>query len=127
MDKPMVLIVEDDDAVARVLERLARRAGFLTAVDSSGKTAHVLARNLKPCCVLLDLALPGVDGRDILAELKADPQTQHIPVVVSSSNEEQQMRLSCLAAGADDYQVKPPSPVVFQRLARRFINDRPAS
>jgi CheY-like chemotaxis protein len=110
MDQHLVLIVEDDAAVAASLEKLARRAGFITAVDADGKSAHTLARNLKPCCVLLDIGQPAQDGRDILAELKSDPDTRDIPVVMSSSREDP---------------VTPPDPLFFVRLARQLIAGRP--
>ena len=123
MDKPLLLIVETDDAAASEMEHMARRAGFLTALDSRGAMTHTLARNMRPCCVLLDVSLPEKDGRDILWELKSDAATRGIPVVVIANEPDAQVTYTVLALGAQDVQPRPPSAVFFQRLARWLIHD----
>lgn len=126
MPNPLVLIVEDDPMVARALERLAERAGFVVAVDPTGSSTLQLARELSPCCIVLDMGLPGADGRDVLVALKQCPETAPIPVVINSGKEDQLTRLCCLKLGARDYEVKPVNPVMFERLARQFLPANPA-
>lgn len=119
--KRVVLIVEDDRLVANALERQARRAGFEVAIDATGGSAVAMTRALKPVCVVLDMGLPEADGRDVLAALKRTPETAGVPVVMLSGNEDQFSRLTCLELGARDYECKPPSPMMFERLARQLI------
>ena len=126
MFKPLLLIVETDDAAAAEMEHMARRAGFVTALDSKGGAAFTLAKNMRPCCVLLDVALPEKDGRDILWALKADPATRPIPVVMIANEPDAQVTYTALALGAQDIQPRPPSAVFFQRLARWLIQEGPS-
>ncbi len=118
----LVLIVEDNPFVARALERMARRAGFVVALDTTGASAVDMAMELKPAAVVLDMNLPARDGRDVLADLKAHAETHGIPVMMLSANEDQISRIACLKLGAQDYEPKPPSPVLFERLARQLFS-----
>jgi DNA-binding response OmpR family regulator len=117
----VVLIVEDNVYVSSALERMARRAGFVVALDPTGSSAVQLTRELQPAAIVLDLGLPERDGRDVLAELKRHPDTRHVPVLMLSANEDQISRIACLKLGAQDYEPKPPSPVLFERLARQLF------
>jgi DNA-binding response OmpR family regulator len=116
----MVLIVEDDVNVARALERMARRSGFVVAIDPTGSSALQMTKELQPAWVVLDLGLPDCDGRDVLAQLKREPETRNIPVLMLSAHEDQCSRISCLKLGAENYEAKPPSPLIFERLARQL-------
>jgi CheY-like chemotaxis protein len=72
-----------------------------------------MARSAKPDLILMDLGLPGIDGGDATAQLKADADTQHIPIIVLSAHAMANDRTLALAAGADDFDTKP---VRFERL-----------
>lgn len=120
----LVLIVEDDVYVARALERMARHCGFIVAIDPTGSSAVQMSKELQPAVVLLDMGLPDRDGRDVLADLKRLPETHDIPVFMLSANEDQVSRISCLELGAENYEPKPPSPLIFERLARRLLPER---
>ncbi|MBI4494129.1 MAG: response regulator [Chloroflexi bacterium] len=80
-----ILIVEDDDAVSSLLVALLDERGYRTLIARSGRTALRLARQIRPHLITLDLALPGIDGRAVLEQLKSDPATREIPVVVISA------------------------------------------
>jgi CheY-like chemotaxis protein len=114
---PTVLLVEDNeasrDALARRLER--RRYRVLLAVD--GRQAVSIARDEKPDLILMDLGLPGVDGWDATAQLKADRDTRHIPIIVLSAHAMPNDRHRALAAGCDDFDTKP---VQFPRLIEKI-------
>lgn len=82
----MVLIVEDDQVLLRVLYLfLKRRSGYTIATASDGDTALKMAQRLKPNVILLDLIIPKMDGFSVLKSLKADPKMKDIPVVVLSN------------------------------------------
>jgi len=80
-----VLVVEDDEAVSSLLVALLEDRGYAAVPAMDGKTAIELARSLAPHLITLDLALPGTDGHEVLQNLKANPLTRDIPVVVISA------------------------------------------
>jgi CheY-like chemotaxis protein len=80
-----VLVVEDDEAVSSLLVALLEDRGYEAIPAMDGKSAIQLARKLAPDLITLDLALPGTDGHEVLQNLKANPQTRDIPIVVISA------------------------------------------
>jgi CheY-like chemotaxis protein len=104
---PTVMVVDDNEPSREALaRRLARRGyGVVTAVD--GLEAVDLARSVKPDLMLIDLGLPGIDGWEATAGLKADAATGHIPIIVLSAHAMTSDRTQALAAGGDDFDTKP--------------------
>jgi CheY-like chemotaxis protein len=100
----VLLIVDDDPHYARVLLGLARDKGFKGVVANRGQAALLLARQLRPTAITLDVFLPDMLGWTVLNNLKLDPATRHIPVQMLSVEEERQHGL---AHGAFSYLVKP--------------------
>ena len=80
-----VLVVEDDEAVSSLLVALLEDRGYAAIPAMDGRTAIELARKHEPHMITLDLALPGTDGHEVLANLKYHPGTRDIPVVVISA------------------------------------------
>jgi CheY-like chemotaxis protein len=80
-----VLVVEDDEAVSSLLVALLEDRGYAATPAMDGRTAIELARKLVPDLITLDLALPGTDGHEVLQNLKANPRTRDIPIVVISA------------------------------------------
>src|SRR3954451_10616634 len=80
-----VLVVEDDEAVSSLLVALLEDRGYAAVPAYDGQSAIELAGKLLPDLITLDLALPGTDGHEVLARLKADPKTRDIPIVVISA------------------------------------------
>jgi CheY-like chemotaxis protein len=116
MRKPVVLISDDEPQLVAALSREAKRVGLQAVPDTSSDVVE-LARTLQPDVIILDIHQK-VDGRDLLARLKKDPQTQGLKVVILSANEDQFMRHVCLQMGAADYEVKPFDPAFIRRIAR---------
>ena len=79
-----VLIVEDDPSLGDVIADVLRSAGYEVTALTSGFGVAGAVRRLDPCAVLLDLGLPFRPGSSVLADLKADPRTRHVPVLVLS-------------------------------------------
>jgi signal transduction histidine kinase/DNA-binding response OmpR family regulator len=116
VSRPLVLVVEDDPAAAELLIRQIERAGFRTQVARTGSQALAAARAQKPAAITLDILLPDLDGWEVLTQLKNDPATSHIPVVVVSVVDNPELGI---ALGALDYFVKPVSGAeLMSRLAR---------
>lgn len=82
--KPLVLVVEDDAAIARLLGRFLARGGYATVFARDGAEALRVARDARPEAITLDIVLPDRDGREVLAELQTDARTRDIPVIVVS-------------------------------------------
>lgn len=82
---PLVLIVEDEPSIATMIEALLRDEGYRTMRAETGQAAEEMTRRYHPDLVLLDLYLPDKNGVDVFRELKADPETAEIPIVVQSA------------------------------------------
>ena len=103
---PTVVVIEDDPRSAELVELHLRAAGLRTVVASSGEQGLDLVRAEDPVAVVLDIHLPGMNGWEVLAALKGDPETADVPVVVVSVEPE---RGRGFALGATEYLVKPVS------------------
>ncbi len=105
---PLVLIVEDEPHIAQVLEGYLKRDGYRTEVAFDGERALELHRAAKPDLVLLDVQLPKLDGLEVLNRIRAVAAT---PVIMVTAMAEDLDKLLGLRLGADDYIVKPFSPL----------------
>jgi len=103
----LVLIVDDERDLRALVDFNLRQAGFRTAQAATGAEALARARSLSPQVIVLDLNLPDVSGTDVCRLLKADPQTQAIPIVMLTARSAESDRVLGLELGADDYVVKP--------------------
>ena len=108
---PLVLVIDDDATVQDLLRRSLNRDGFRVETASDGATGLARARELRPAIITLDVMMPGMDGWEVLAALKEDPETADIPVIVVSIVDERGLGFSL---GAADYLTKPLN---FSRLS----------
>jgi len=106
VDGPTVVVIEDDPRSAELVELHLRAAGLRPVAASTGEQGLDLVRAQDPVAVVLDIHLPGMDGWEVLTELKNDPATADVPVVVVSVEPE---RGRGFALGATEYLVKPVS------------------
>lgn len=105
-----VLVVDDEaDIVALVAYHLAK-AGYRVSTASSGPDALTAARQERPALIVLDLMLPGSSGYDVLEQLRAQPATREMAVLMLTARREEADRIRGLSLGADDYLTKPFSP-----------------
>ena len=105
-----VLIVDDEPTITEVVARYLERAGYLTRVASDGAQALRAAAEQRPDLVVLDLMLPGIDGLRVMRRLR-DQDAAPIGVILLTAKGEESDRVIGLRLGADDYVVKPFSPV----------------
>lgn len=106
-----ILIVEDEDVLAKVLEEKFEKANFDVEIASDGEDALKLVKSFKPDIVALDLMLPKLDGFEVLKEMKSKDDTKRIPVVVLSNLNEDENIKKALKLGAVDYFVKSNHPI----------------
>jgi EAL domain-containing protein (putative c-di-GMP-specific phosphodiesterase class I)/DNA-binding response OmpR family regulator len=105
-----VLLVDDDDTVRRFFVRALTRAGFDVAEARDGPEGMARIAEDVPSVVVLDNRMPGMSGLDVLNELRRDPQTRTLPVILVTAQGEIEERVVGLSAGADDYVTKPVHP-----------------
>ncbi|MFJ6198044.1 SpoIIE family protein phosphatase [Micromonospora sp. NPDC092111] len=104
--RPRVLIADDNADMREYLHRLLRSRYDVTAVGD-GHAALAQARAQLPDLVVSDVMMPGLDGLELVAALRADPRTMGVPVLLLSARAGQEAAVEGLGAGADDYLVKP--------------------
>jgi len=122
-----VLVVDDDPDMHTLMARYLSDDRFELFFTKDGKEALEMALELKPDLITLDIQMPGMDGWETLAELKAHVDLSHIPVVMVSVDDE---RKKGIALGANDYLVKPINESAIIQVADRFkskFNGEPAN
>ncbi len=113
MGRERILIVEDEESIQELLSYNLRKDGFSELlVCSCGEECLREAPGFRPDLVLLDLMLPGLDGLSVCRQLKTDPVTAHVPVIILTARSEESDIVAGLELGADDYVTKPFSPKV---------------
>jgi two-component system phosphate regulon response regulator PhoB len=105
-----ILIVDDEPDVLDLVTYNLKKAGYRTVTAHDGTTALQKARDEVPALLVLDLMLPGTEGTEVCRQLKADPKTARIPVIMLTAKAEEVDRIVGLELGADDYVIKPFSP-----------------
>src|SRR5687768_15311567 len=98
---PLVLVVDDYEDTRRIYTEYLQWAGFRVAAANDGAEALVKARALEPDVVVMDLAMPGVDGWTATKQLKGDPRTRNIYVMAVSSFSDDEPRLKAWRSGCD--------------------------
>jgi DNA-binding response OmpR family regulator len=105
------LVVDDDPVIQRLLQVNFEMEGWKVVIADDGVAGLDAARKEKPDCILLDVMMPKKDGLTVAAELKADPDTAHIPVVLLSAKAQAGDLGAGMATGADEYITKPFDPL----------------
>lgn len=107
-----VLLVDDPPMVGEAIRRIvAQMDGFDYHCVSDPLAAPTAIADIQPTVVLLDLMMPGLDGLSLLAQIRSDPATEYLPVVMLSTTDASETRAQAFAAGTDDYLVKIPDSV----------------
>jgi len=104
------LVVDDEPTIAEVVARYLQRAGYEARTAADGPSAVVEAMSRRPDLVVLDIMLPGLDGLEVMRRLQEDADAR-VPVILLTAKGEESDRLVGLRQGADDYVVKPFSPL----------------
>lgn len=116
--RPRVLVIEDDPPALELIQKVLEAAGMEAIPARGGPEGLRLAREAHPAAITLDLLMPQVDGWEVLRELKADPLTRAVPVVILSCMDRKEKGLR---AGADAFLVKPLDRVELLGVLRRLV------
>jgi hyaluronan synthase/N-acetylglucosaminyltransferase len=120
-DRQLVLVVDDDDGIRTLVSRRLKAAGFdvVTAVDGAEALAAVSA--FRPNLVLLDMSMPGMSGLEVCRTIRYSEENAELPVIFLSAHGEPEDLYAGIAAGAEDYVVKPFSPRDLVRRAESVL------
>jgi CheY-like chemotaxis protein len=102
-----ILYVEDNDDNIYMLEQRLKRAGFDVVIARDGAQGVAMALAEQPALILMDMGLPVLDGSEATRQIKAAPETKHIPVIALTANAMTGDKEKALAAGCDDFDTKP--------------------
>ncbi|MEN2786288.1 response regulator transcription factor [Sphingomonas qilianensis] len=105
-----IIYVEDDDLAGLLVQEVLTEAGHLVGVIGHGTLAYETIAFKKPDLVILDRALPGLPGMEILKRLRQTPATYLTPILMLTAKRGEAMADEALRAGADDYLIKPFTP-----------------
>jgi DNA-binding response OmpR family regulator len=119
---PRVLVVEDDEEIAQVLQRSLRLEGYEVRLAADGEAALDHAASYVPDLVVLDLGLPKLDGMEVARRLRA---ADDVPILMLTARDALEARVEGLDAGADDYLVKPFERQELLARMRALLRRRP--
>ncbi len=105
-NRKTILVIDDDPDNIIVVKALLSKLYDIVETHS-GQEGVVLARDVQPDCILLDLSLPDLHGLEVVKQLKHDPKTRHIPVIIVSASSLKHEKATILASGCDDFIQKP--------------------
>ena len=120
MAKADILIVEDHPTMREAMRLILEHEGFAIREAPDGGTALTMVHEHRPDLMFLDLNIPGTSGADVLSELKGDPSTEDIRVIIVTATGEEG-REFVLSLGADEYFTKPFSPTALLRTVERVL------
>jgi signal transduction histidine kinase/DNA-binding response OmpR family regulator len=116
-EERVVLVIDDDPNALDLLGRTLQEAGLRVVTASDGQEALNLARTLHPAAITLDVLMPGMDGWEVLRELKADPATRDIPVIMVTMTDDRELGY---ALGATEFLTKPVQRAQLVQLLERY-------
>ena len=119
MNKPLILVVEDDTAVRNLITTTLKAHDYRYLTAANGESAVLEASSHHPDVILLDLGLPDLDGVEVIRRVRS---WSNLPIIVISARSEDTDKIDALDAGADDYLTKPFS--VEELLARLRVTQR---
>ena len=121
---PLILVADDDPVIVRLLQVNFKLDGYDVETASHGEEALRKAMELRPALILLDVMMPGVDGWEVARRLKADEETQDIPVLFLSARAQEEDRRRGMDLGVREYVTKPFDPGELVELVQRCLAER---
>jgi two-component system cell cycle response regulator DivK len=107
MEQKIILYIEDNYHNRRIVRKILQSRGYTLVEAEDGLSGLAMVHELKPPLVLLDIGLPGIDGLEVVARVKADPELKTIPVIALTASAMRGDKERFLEAGCDDYLSKP--------------------
>jgi two-component system cell cycle response regulator DivK len=121
--RPLVLVVDDFQDAREMYAECLDQSGFRVAQAESGDEAVAKALALQPALIVMDLALPGMDGWTATRTIKTDARTSRIPVVALTGHARSDASSAAHEAGCDAFLTKPCLPDEMVQIVRRMLGD----
>lgn len=122
-DKPSILLVDDEQKVLDLAGFRLKMLGYRVVTATSGEDALAQVAAERPDLIILDITMPGMDGVTVCSRLKKSESSASIPVLMMTARSDVEDVNRAMAAGADDYMVKPYNPSVLQMKVVRHIKN----
>jgi len=120
-----IIIAEDDEHIGYFIKFRLEKLGYAVTWKADGDSALEAVREELPDLVLLDIMMPGLNGVQVLEQMKKDEAMKDIPVVMLSGKSGEDDIVKCLEAGAEDYVVKPFKPAELMARIQRIVPIKP--
>jgi len=120
----LILVIEDNEQNRKLVRDVLTFKGYQIIEAETGEEGLRLARERSPDLVLMDIRLPGIDGIEALARLRAEPATRQIPVMAMTASVMTEDRRKIMEAGFDAYQGKPIKVKDFVRAVEQLLECR---
>src|SRR5712692_4262684 len=121
MSEPLVLVADDDDDILLLVTTRLRRDGFDVVSASSGDQALALARERRPALAVLDIGMPGLDGLEVLEQIRGDEELRGMLVLLLTAKAQESDVRRGYESGADAYVRKPFSPADLSKRVRELL------
>lgn len=122
--KKRILLAEDNPATIEVMQTELEFLGYQVTVARDGAEAVERAASDSPDLILMDIVLPKLDGLKAVAQIRANPNTQNIPILAATAKAMPGDREKCLAAGCDDYIAKPFTHIELGAIVTKLLDAR---
>lgn len=119
--KERILVVDDEESNRKLIGVILKKYGYSFETAANGVEALERTKAFSPDLIFLDIMMPEMNGYEVCKRLKADPQTQHIPVVMVSSLDERESKLMGLETGASDFLTKPVDAIELMIKAKNLL------
>jgi len=116
-----ILIIEDDPSFSRAINHIVEKEGYDVSTASNGMTGLRMVRENPPDLLILDVMLPGLDGFEICSQLRSDPPTAELPIIMLSAKGQETDRETGLKVGASEYLTKPVNRELLLETISRLL------
>ena len=121
---PAILVIEDEPGVRSLLVDYLKNLGYRSRAAADGVEGLASVRAEMPDLILCDCMMPNMDGMAVLEQLKADPKTRLVPIVMLTGNADLKTKVRALARGVDGFLTKPPEPVEMEVLLKNLLRTK---
>lgn len=121
---PKILIADDSKNVRKLIAIVLKKEGYKFAEARNGLDALEKVKIEHPDLIILDIILPGMDGLQVCQEIKKDPKTTHIPIIILTTESSYEAREGAHQAGADVYMIKPFEPKDLRTAVKEVLKGK---
>jgi len=106
-NRKKILLIDDEPELVKAVEIRLKSTGYEVSVAYDGRAGIHEAKEIKPDLIILDLLMPIMDGYAVANELKDDPETKHIPIIILTASQREDLRTRCREIGVTSFIMKP--------------------